>query len=98
MTPEEARVLVGRLKGSWPRMYLVDDGLDVWLDYFSEQDFDLAVAALRVLSRERPHPPAVSDFVTAIEGQGKYRFKCPVCGIGWPSQARCDEHVENIHE
>lgn len=97
MTREEATVLVGRMRGSWPRMYLIDDGLDVWLDYFSEQDFDVAVAALRRLSRERPNAPAISDFVEAIEGESKYRFKCPQCGTGWPTQSRCQEHVENVH-
>lgn len=98
MNTDEATVLVGRMKGYWPRMYLVDDGLDVWLDYFRDQDFEMAVQALQQLARERERPPAVYDFVQAIEGESKRRFKCPVCGIGWPSQERCDEHVENVHD
>lgn len=97
MTIAEASVLVGRMKGYWPQMYLVDDGLDVWLDYFSRLEFDAAVEALGHLARERPKPPAVYDFVQAVEGETKRRFKCPECGIGWPTQERCDEHVANVH-
>jgi hypothetical protein len=91
MTLDEATVLVGRMKGYWPRMYLVDDSLDVWIDFFKGLEFETAVGALGRLARERHTPPAVFDFVQAIEGESKRRFKCPECGIGWPTQERCDE-------
>lgn len=97
MTLEEATVLVGRMRGTWPSMYLVDDGLDVWVDYFLEQDFDTAVIALHTLSRTLGKPPALRDFVELIEGERKRRFKCPVCDLGFPTQERMVEHLEIIH-
>lgn len=97
MTLDEARVIVGRMRGTWPRMYLVDDGLDVWTDYFLGQDFDSAVAALHKLSRELAAPPSIKDFVDAIEGDWRRAHKCPHCGLGFASDARVEEHVGHIH-
>ena len=97
MTPEEASVLVGRMRGTWPRMYIVDDGLDVWLDYFARHDFDLAYLALRKLTEALDRVPGIKDFADIIEGEKTHRVKCPHCGIGWPSEARLAEHVENVH-
>jgi hypothetical protein len=94
---EEAGVIVGRMRGTWPRMYLVDDGLDVWTDYFLEQDFEPVVFALHKLSKERATPPAIKDFADVVEGENAHRFKCPHCGLGFKTEARVQEHVENIH-
>lgn len=97
MELDEANVLVGRMRGTWPKMYLVDDGLDVWLDYYVKQDFDLAYLALRKLTETLAFPPSIKDFVDAIEGEAAHRVKCPKCGLGFRTEARMEEHVGNVH-
>jgi len=97
MTPEEASVLVGRMRGTWPRMYLVDDGLDVWLDYFIRHDFDLSYLALRKLTETLDRVPMIKDFVDIIEGERKHRVKCPHCGLGFRTPGRVQEHQESVH-
>jgi hypothetical protein len=97
VTVDEASVLVARMRGTWPRMYLVGGALDVWHDFFSRRDFATCVAALQKLAVTFKDPPAIYDFAQAIDGDRSQKFKCPTCGIGHPSPAGLSEHFDNVH-
>lgn len=97
MTVDEASVLVERMRGTWPRMYLVGGGLDVWHDFFSRRDFDACFTALQKIAVRHREPPAIYDFAQEIDGEASRKFKCPECRLGLPSPAALRDHFDNVH-
>lgn len=97
MTNEESDFLIRLMRGSWPDMYLTDDGEVAWKFWLEDKEADDVTRAYRLLVDRTQKPPAIADFVSTIKEVKARKYTCPRCGHGASSEAAVAEHLANVH-
>jgi hypothetical protein len=68
-----------------------------WTEFLQQYSVEDATRALGVLQRKQEKIPTQAAFADIIEGEAAHRIKCPHCGLGFKTEARVQEHVDNVH-
>ncbi len=97
MTPQEAHEITARVRSSWPSSYMDETMMTHWDELFLPYSVTDAVKALMILQEREKKIPPMASFVDIMEGEANHRVKCPKCGIGFRTEARVQEHLENVH-
>lgn len=97
MTNEESDFLIRLMRGSWPDMYLTDDGEVAWKFWMENKDVEDATRAYMLLADRAEKPPTIATFVAAIKEVKARKYTCPRCGHGASSEAAVAEHLANVH-
>lgn len=97
MNEMQAKEVAARIKSAWTGSFM-DDAMTVhWAEFLQQYSLEDATRALAVLQRKSEKIPTQAAFADVIEGEAAHRFKCPHCGIGFRTEARVQEHVDNVH-
>lgn len=97
MTRDEATKVARRVRATWPAGFMDDETVQYWAEFLEHYELNDAAGALVQLQGKTMKLPPMGAFTEAIEGARARRVKCPRCGIGWPSEQRLVEHLENVH-
>lgn len=97
MNEDEAREFSSMIRSSWAGSYF-DESMEAhWTEFFRQYSIDDVARAFTILQRKSEKIPTQAAFADIIEGEAAHRVKCPHCGIGFKTEARMQEHVDNVH-
>lgn len=97
MNEQEAFEVASRIKSAWPNSFMDEQMVFHWADFLRPYGLDEAVKAIFVLQEKEARLPPQAAFVDVMEGEAAHRAKCPKCGIGFRTEARVQEHIDNVH-
>lgn len=97
MNELEAREVASRIRSAWTGSFMDDEMVVHWAEFLQRYSVEDATRALDILQRKSEKIPTQAAFADIIEGEAAHRVKCPHCGIGFKTEARMQEHQENVH-
>lgn len=105
MTRSQALDFATKLRSAYPKTFMLDSDVANWAEALERYTPDEAMYALAVLHRHYADVDlTLGLIVEIIEGERSRRFKCGftypngvVCGIGFASQDRVEEHHRSVH-
>jgi len=97
MTDGEAKEVAARIRSAWTGSFMDDEMVVHWAEFLTQFTLDDATRALSILRQKQEKIPSQAAFANVVEGEQAHRCKCPHCGIGYRTEARVQEHIDNIH-
>lgn len=97
MNRPEALEVAGRVRTAWTGSFMDDAMVTHWAEFLQQYSIEDATRALKVLQGKSDKIPSQAAFADIIEGERAHRIKCPHCGLGFKTEARVQEHVDNVH-
>jgi len=97
MNHPEALEVAGRIRSAWTGSFMDDAMVVHWAEFLQQYSVEDATRALGILQRTSSRIPSQAAFTDIVEGEAAHRIKCPHCGIGFKTEARVQEHVDNVH-
>lgn len=97
MNAVEAREVAVRIRSAWAGSFMDEEMILHWSEFLQRYSIEDATRALSILQQKQEKIPTQAAFSDIIEGERAHRIKCPHCGIGFQTEARVQEHVDNVH-
>lgn len=97
MTADQAMEVARRIRAAWPDAYLDDERVSYWAEFLEQFGLEDAIRALDVLQRKDLKAPSFGRFTDVLNGEASQKHKCPKCGLGFKTEARVIEHINNVH-
>ena len=97
MNTMEAHAVATRIRAAWPDAYMDDERVAYWAEFLMQFTVEDATRALSILQRKQAKIPSQGTFTDVVEGEQAQKHKCPHCGIGYKTEARVQEHIDNVH-
>ncbi|MDH4038796.1 MAG: hypothetical protein OEV86_15085 [Candidatus Krumholzibacteria bacterium] len=97
MTDAATDRIIRLMRGTWPTMYLTDDGEVAWKFWLEDKDSDEVLHCLRLIADRQEDPPSVPTFNKTLRELHARKHACPCCGHGVATEGALAEHMFNVH-
>ena len=97
MTDEQMTNILVLMRGTWPNMYLRDEGELAWRFWLEDKNHPDVLRSVVSLSERQSNPPSVFDLVTTLREIQSRKFTCSMCGHHVASETALSDHLYNVH-